>query len=75
MKRGKPKQSTRLMYIHALVREGNCPAGRVLQERLGVALRTIYRDLAVLRKQLHAPLAYNAKRRVYEYTIPNWNIF
>ena len=75
MKRRKPKQFVRLMYIHALLREGSCPTCRVLKERLGVALRTIYRDFAVLRNQLKAPLEYNASLRVYQYTIPRWNIF
>lgn len=73
MKR-KPKRFVRLMHIHALLREGNCPACRVLKERFGVAMRTIYRDFAVLRHQLKAPLEYDVSRRVYYYTIPGWNI-
>lgn len=73
--KSKPTRIARLLYIHALLRDGKCPSCRALKDRLSVGLRTIYRDLAVLRYQLNAPLAYNHARHSYYYTVPGWNVF
>ena len=36
--------------------------------------RTIMRDIAVLRKDFHAPIAYDAARRGYYLTSPDWDL-
>lgn len=64
----------RLLEIDRLVRAGGLPTVEKLARRFEVAERTVYRDLAYLRDQLGAPLAY---RRTdggggYYYTDPNY---
>jgi predicted DNA-binding transcriptional regulator YafY len=49
----------RLLEIDRLVRSGAGPTTETLAERFCVTERTIYRDLAYLRDQLNAPLAYD----------------
>jgi predicted DNA-binding transcriptional regulator YafY len=48
----------RILEIDRLVRSGSGPTTEDLAERFEVTERTIYRDLAYLRDQLNAPLAY-----------------
>jgi len=48
----------RILEIDRLVRSGSGPTTEDLAERFEVTERTIYRDLAFLRDQLNAPLAY-----------------
>ncbi len=48
----------RLLEIDRLVRSGSGPTTEGLAERFEVTERTIYRDLAYLRDQLNAPLAF-----------------
>ncbi|HUT97648.1 MAG TPA: WYL domain-containing transcriptional regulator [bacterium] len=54
----------RLLEIDRLVRSGSDPTTEGLAERFEVTERTIYRDLAYLRDQLNAPLAF-ARRDDY----------
>ncbi len=49
----------RILEIDQLVRSGTGPTTEGLAERFCVTERTIYRDLAYLRDQLNAPLAYD----------------
>jgi predicted DNA-binding transcriptional regulator YafY len=63
----------RLLEIDRLVRSGSGPTTEGLAERFEVTERTIYRDLAYLRDQLNAPLAYARSddyRGGYRYTDP-----
>lgn len=52
----------RIIELDRLIRDGVEPTTEELAERFEVTARTIYRDLAYLRDQLGAPLAYRRRR-------------
>lgn len=58
----------RLQLIDARIRSGRFPNARTLAQELEVSVRTVQRDLELLRDQLGAPLAYDPRRRGYYYT-------
>jgi proteasome accessory factor B len=58
----------RIMAIDLAVRSGSCPNATELARRLEVRPRTIRRDLAYMRDQLGAPIAFNQIEKRYFYT-------
>ena len=58
----------RMLVIDQALRAGSWPNARTLGERLEVHPRTIQRDIDYLRDQLHAPIAFDARRNGYHYT-------
>ena len=53
----------RLIHLHRRLADGSCPSAGVLAEECGVSTKTIYRDLAALRDELGAPIAYDPRSR------------
>src|SRR5574344_230890 len=67
----------RLYRIHQIddrIRSGSYPNASTLAEELEVSVRTIDRDLDVLRDYYDAPLEYDAVKRGFYYTEPNFFI-
>jgi predicted DNA-binding transcriptional regulator YafY len=62
----------RLLTIDAAIGNGSCPTATALALQLEVSPRTIYRDIDLLRDQLHAPLVFDPRRNGYRYTEPNY---
>jgi len=70
-----PKFRTRwrhVLLIDDRIRSGKAPNCRRLAEELEVSRRTVLRDIDFLRYDLGAPVEYDAARRGYVYTEPNW---
>ena len=63
-----------VVVIDREIRSGRAPNCRVLAERLEVCRRTVLRDVDFLRYDLGAPVEYDAARRGYVYTEPNWSM-
>jgi predicted DNA-binding transcriptional regulator YafY len=57
----------RMLVIDQELREGSWPNARTLSRRLEVADRTIRRDIDYMRDQLHAPIAFDARKHGYYY--------
>ncbi len=53
----------RLQEIHSRIRSGRYPNATTLARELDVSVRTVQRDLDVLRDEQGAPIAYSASRR------------
>ncbi len=64
----------RLMTLDRLIRAGEYPNARTLAERLEVARRTILRDIEIARDRLGIPLVFDAKRRGFTYSDPNYRL-
>lgn len=62
----------RLLHILDRVRRGDYPNSRTLSEELGVSVRTLRRDLDLLRDDWGAPLEFDAGRRGFYLTDPHW---
>lgn len=58
----------RLFKIDEKLRAGGQPSHAALAKELGVSTRTIQRDFDYLNFSLHAPLAYDAKKKGWFYT-------
>lgn len=60
-------QATRLFQICRRLATGRPVTAQSLQDELEVARATIYRDIAVLRDQLNAPIEWDAAAETYRY--------
>ena len=74
---GEPNKTAlrRILEIDRLIRDGGRPSATELAARFEVTARTIYRDLAYLRDQLNAPLAWHRLSDTsggYYYTNPSY---
>ena len=73
-----PKETIVLMHrisqIDDIIRRGTYPSASQLAKELGVSLRTINRDLDVIRDYYYAPLEYDQTRRGWYYKDPNFFI-
>lgn len=67
-------QLRRTYAICEYLRRGRYPNCRVLAERLEVHERTVHRDLAYLRDILQAPVEYDARRRGWRLSDPDWTL-
>ena len=63
-----------VLLIDQQIRSGKAPNCRQLASELEVSRRTILRDIDFLRYDLGAPVEYDAARRGYIYTEPNWDV-
>ena len=63
-----------VLLIDRQIRSGKAPNCRQLAGELEVSRRTILRDIDFLRYDLGAPVEYDAARRGYIYTEPNWDM-
>ena len=65
-----PKEKIVLMHrisqIDDIIRRGTYPSASQLAKELGVSLRTINRDLDVIRGYYYAPLEYDQTRLVLQ---------
>lgn len=64
----------RIAKIHEAIAAGGFPSVRDLAESLGVAERTVKRDLDVMRDQLNAPIKYERRRKGFRYTEIGWTL-
>jgi predicted DNA-binding transcriptional regulator YafY len=64
----------RIAKIHEAIAAGGFPSVSQLAERIGVAERTIKRDLDVLRYQLNAPIKYERRKKGFRYTEIGWTL-
>ena len=64
----------RISQIDDIIRRGTYPSASQLAKELGVSLRTINRDLDVIRGYYYAPLEYDQTRRGWYYKDPNFFI-
>jgi len=64
----------RICEIHTAIRRGSYPNATTMAHRFEVHRRTVVRDIEYMRDQLGAPLAYDAKKRGYYYTEPNYSL-
>lgn len=62
--------NTRIQWLHKKITELTYPNANRLSERFGISHRQAQRDVDMLRKQLHAPLAYDVNRKGFYYTAP-----
>ena len=73
-----PKEKIVLMHrisqIDDIIRRGTYPSASQLAKELGVSLRTINRDLDVIRDYYYAPLEYDQTKRGWYYKDPNFFI-
>lgn len=73
-----PKEKIVLMHrinqIDDIIRRGTYPSASAIAKELGVSLRTINRDLDVIRDYYYAPLEYDQTRRGWYYKDPNFFI-
>lgn len=58
-------QAARLFHINRRLHEGFSVTAASLEHELEVSRATIYRDIAVLRNQLNAPIAWDAEAKTY----------
>jgi len=63
-----------VLLIDQQIRSGKAPNCRQLASELEVSRRTILRDIDFLRYDLGGPVEYDASRRGYIYTEPNWDM-
>lgn len=61
-----------VLLIDQRIRSGQAPNCRQLADELEVSRRTVLRDIDFMRYDLGAPVEYDARRRGYVYTEPNW---
>ena len=61
-----------VLLIDQHVRAHRAPNCRELADELEVSRRTVLRDIDFLRYDLGAPIKYDARKRGYVYTEPNW---
>jgi predicted DNA-binding transcriptional regulator YafY len=64
----------RIMVIDQEVRGRSWPNASTLSRRLEVNARTVRRDIAYLRDQLHAPIDFDRERNGYFYTEPSYRL-
>lgn len=64
----------RISQIDDIIRRGTYPSASQLAKELGVSLRTINRDLDVIRDYYYAPLEYDQTKRGWYYKDPNFFI-
>ncbi|OGK11370.1 MAG: hypothetical protein A2Y63_01710 [Candidatus Riflebacteria bacterium RBG_13_59_9] len=64
------EQNERLKWFHEQVAAGNCPDATALAERFGVSSSTAQKDIKALKRECHAPLAYDREHRGFHYTDP-----
>ncbi len=60
------------MAIDLAIRADRRPDDKVLARELEVDPRTIRRDLEYMRDTLREPMVFDAVRRVYWHTSPQW---
>ncbi len=63
-----------ILLIDERIRYGHAPNCRQLAGELEVSRRTVLRDIEFLKDDLGAPIEYDASKRGYIYTEPNWNM-
>jgi len=67
-------RTNRILLIDELIRSGSYPNAVSMSKKMEVSDRTIQRDIEYLRLFYNAPLEYDALRRGYFYTEPNFFI-
>ncbi len=65
-------QHARLLLIDAKIRSGSFPNATSLSKEYEISSRTIIRDIEYMRDSLGAPVEYNAARKGYYYSVPNF---
>lgn len=79
------RQALRLIKLIAEMRKNNYPNAEKFAEMLrqvdlyentpcGCSVRTIRRDIRILQEEYHAPIKYDAARRGFYLTNPNWEL-
>jgi predicted DNA-binding transcriptional regulator YafY len=63
-----------VLLIDERIRSGESPNCQQLAGELEVSRRTILRDVEFLKDDLGAPIEYDASKRGYVYTEPNWSM-
>lgn len=64
----------RIAVIDKAIRSGEFPNAQTIADRLGVSRRTVLRDIEFLCERLGAPVVYDAKRRGFTYSDPNYRL-
>ena len=64
----------RISQIDDIIRRGTYPSASQIAKEVGVSLRTINRDLDVIRDYYYAPLEYDQTKRGWYYKDPNFFI-
>ena len=67
-----PLEIDNIRSICSIHFHGQAPNCRQLARELEVSRRTVLRDIEFLKSDLGAPVKYDARRRGYVYTEPNW---
>ena len=60
--------NARIQWLHKKLLSGSYPNSHRIAERFGISPRQAQRDLDFLRKNLHAPIAYDSQKRGFYYT-------
>jgi predicted DNA-binding transcriptional regulator YafY len=67
-------QFERLMCLHSMIRDGRYPSSQTIQKYFNVSTRTAHRDIHILKNLYKAPLAYDAVKHGFYYTIEGWSL-
>ena len=62
--------NTRIQWLHKKMTMKSFPNAQRLAERFGISHRQAQRDLDYLRRELGAPIEYDAKKKGFYYTSP-----
>ena len=62
--------NTRIQWLHKKMTMKSFPNAQRLAERFGISHRQAQRDLDYLRRELGAPIEYDAKKKGFYYTTP-----
>ncbi len=60
----------RVIWLHKRIKDGYYPNAMRLAERFGISHRQAQRNCDYLRRELHAPIAFDRSRQGYYYTEP-----
>ena len=60
--------NARIQWLHKKLLSGSYPNSHRMAERFHISPRQAQRDLDFLRKNLHAPIAYDSRKRGFYYT-------
>lgn len=65
-------QLVRLLKIERIIRSCGYPSRERLAREVGVCVKTVQRDLTYLKRQLEAPLHFDAGKKGYTFTEAGW---
>ncbi|MCZ2391870.1 MAG: transcriptional regulator [Acidobacteria bacterium] len=64
----------RITDIHLEIAKGKFPSVATLAEKMGVSIRTIKRDLSMLKNEFGGPIIYDYVKKGFCYTTPGWSL-